>query len=755
MSSSMTIRRPRPASRWLEALPLGNGRIGAMVWGDPRRARFSLNDSTLWSGTPTTTQRWLTSAGDAAPIRERARELFEAGEIAQAQALLEGLGAAWSQAYQPVGELVVTLEPETPSVGSSTEDSERLLDLARGEHVVRTDDGEHLTLVSAADEVLVHAAPCAPGTRFALELTSPLVEEQRTADANGLTVVLRAPSDGVPTRHGDMAELAWDSEGASRVAVVVRTRAVDERLLVACAIVTTWQGLGQQPDRPLAEVLAEATEQAESALARGEQELRRRHREAPLPGLADVALELTGADPSSTAKAELLSTMFAFGRHLLASASRPGLPPATLQGLWNEQVLAPWNSNYTVNINLEMNHWAAGIAHVPGAAGALEGYVAMLRESGRETARRLYGARGWTVHHNSDPWGYTDPVEGDPKWATWPMGGLWLERELDSIASFSGEDPAVIAERRLPALREAAAFALDLLHDGPDGTLVTFPSTSPENEWITAGGEVVSLTEGSGMDRWLLREVLESLVAKAELLGRADDDVVAQAAAALERIPGPRVGADGRILEWHVDGPDEDEPTHRHVSHLGFEYPGAQHLAPELSDAVVRSMEARGDEATGWSLAWKTSLWARLHRPDKVQDLLQLFLRPAETADGERSGLYPNLFSAHPPFQIDGNIGIVAAIAECLVQSHRGEIELLPALAPILSTGTVRGLRARPGIEVDMDWERGALTALSLRAVGPGAVGVHRVRCGRQSIEVELSDQSPVEVDPALAGLRP
>ncbi|MGO3315200.1 MAG: glycoside hydrolase N-terminal domain-containing protein, partial [Brachybacterium tyrofermentans] len=250
MSSSMTIRRPRPASRWLEALPLGNGRIGAMVWGDPRRARFSLNDSTLWSGTPTTTQRWLTSAEDAAPIRERARELFEAGEIAQAQALLEGLGAAWSQAYQPVGELVVTLEPETPSAGSSTEDSERLLDLARGEHVVRTDDGEHLTLVSAADEVLVHAAPCAPGTRFALELTSPLVEEQRTADANGLTVVLRAPSDGVPTRHGDMAELAWDSEGASRVAVVVRTRAVDERLLVACAIVTTWQGLGRQPDRP-------------------------------------------------------------------------------------------------------------------------------------------------------------------------------------------------------------------------------------------------------------------------------------------------------------------------------------------------------------------------------------------------------------------------------------------------------------------------------------------------------------------------
>nr|WP_193119135.1 hypothetical protein [Brachybacterium tyrofermentans] len=254
------------------------------------------------------------------------------------------------------------------------------------------------------------------------------------------------------------------------------------------------------------------------------------------------------------------------------------------------------------------------------------------------------------------------------------------------------------------------------------------------------------------MDRWLLREVLESLVAKAQLLGRADDDVAARAAAALERIPEPRIGTDGRILEWHLDGVGEVEPTHRHVSHLGFEYPGAQHLAPELSEAVVRSMEARGDEATGWSLAWKTSLWARLHRPDKVQDLLQLFLRPAETADGERSGLYPNLFSAHPPFQIDGNIGIVAAIAECLVQSHRGEIELLPAPAPILSTGSVRGLRARPGIEVDMAWENGTLTALSLRAVGPGAVGMHRVRCGEHSVEVELTDQRAVRVE--VAALR-
>lgn len=746
MSSSTLIRRSCPATRWLEALPLGNGRIGAMVWGDPERARFSLNESTLWSGSPTTTQHWNT-AEEATGIRERARAQFLAGQVAEAQATLEGLGSSWSQAYQPVGELVVATTGGDEGGRGGRGGGERALDLARAEHSVRTEAGEHLTFVSVADDVLVHAAPVAPGAPTALEFTSPLVEERRQVDEHGLTTVLRAPSDGVPTRHDDMAELAWDPEGASRAAVVVRTRVEHGRLLVVCAIATTWQGLGEQPDRPVAEALTDATAQAEAALVRGERELRRRHEGTPLPGADAVGLELTGS-----AESELLSTMFAYGRHLLAASSRAGLPPANLQGIWNQQVLAPWNSNYTVNINLEMNHWAAGVAHVPGAAEALEGYVAMLRQAGRETARRLYGARGWTVHHNSDPWGYTDPVAGDPKWATWPMGGLWLERELDSLASFSGEDPAVLAERRLPALREAAAFALDLLHEGPDGTLVTFPSTSPENEWITADGAPVALTESSGMDRWLLREVFESLVAKAELLGVTDDDVVRRAAAALTRIPGPRIGADGRILEWHRDGADEVEPAHRHVSHLGFEYPGAQHLAPELSEAVTASMEARGDEATGWSLAWKTSLWARLHRPDKVQDLLQLFLRPAETEAGERSGLYPNLFSAHPPFQIDGNIGIVAAIAECLIQSHRGEIELLPAPAPILATGSVHGLRARPGIEVDMAWSDGALTALSLRAVGPGALGTHHIRLGERAMTIDLPDTQTVEVN--VAALR-
>src|SRR5699024_5297461 len=421
------LSRSGPAERWLEALPLGNGRLGAMVWGDPARPRFSLNESTLWSGAPGVDAPHRTPRREAEAALTRSRALFESGAVPEAQSEIERLGASWSQAYLPVGDLSVRLQPAAgaDATGAVPPPAERILDLHRAEHRVLAADGEHLTFASVADDVLVHAMPCSAGARPVLELDSPLQEEQREGGDGSLTVVLRAPSDVPGNQFRRSERIGWDPEGASRAAVVVRTRREGERLLVVCAIATTWQGLGRVPDRAVHEALEEATAQAEAALARGEQELRRRHRGRTLPGAHEVALQLSGY-----AEAELLATSFAYGRYLLASASRPGLPPATLQGLWNAQLEAPWSSNYTVNINLEMNHWAAGVAHVPDAAAALEQYVGLLREAGRETAHRLYGADGWVVHHNSDPWGYTEPVRGEPSWATWPMGGLWLEREL-------------------------------------------------------------------------------------------------------------------------------------------------------------------------------------------------------------------------------------------------------------------------------------------------------------------------------------
>ncbi len=722
------ITRTAPAARWLEALPLGNGRIGAMAWGEPAAARFGLNESTLWSGTPGVDLPHRTGADVAAAARAESRRLWEAGDVPGAERALGALGASWSQAYQPVGDLHVEVPGAVPGP--------RELDLDARLHRVRTAGGDHLSAVSAADEVLVHAVPLAAGDVIRVRLESPLHEEHRVELEDGLDVILRVPSDAPPGHAPGAPALVW-GEDASRAAVAVRWRREGERALLVCAIATSWRGLGERPDRPAAEVLAEAAATAEAALARGEEELLARH--ASTPGEDAFSLRLPGA--------ALLEEVVAYGRYLLGACSRPGLPPANLQGLWNAEVRAPWSSNYTTNINLEMNHWAAGTAHVPAAAAALEEYTALLRRTGRDTARRIYGAAGWAVHHNSDPWGYSDPVDGDARWAIWPMGGLWLELQLDDLARFSGLPAAEVAAQRLPALREAAAFALDLLHPADGDRLVTVPSTSPENQWCTPDGVRVALTEGSGMDRWLVRGVLSSLLAAAEVTGAPDDDLLARARAALPRVDGPRIGPDGRLLEWHTDL-EEPEPHHRHVSHLAPVYPGTEALAPGIEEAATASLLARGDEATGWSLAWKACLWARLHRPDKVEDLLTLFVRPAETADGERSGLYPNLFSAHPPFQMAANFGIVAAVAECLLQSHRGEIELLPAVPPLLANGSVRGLRARPGVAVDLDWAGGEPTRLVLRALGAGAAGEHRVSWGDRTLTVDLpADGTPVEPD--------
>lgn len=722
------ITRTAPAARWLEALPLGNGRIGAMAWGDPAAARFGLNESTLWSGTPGVDVPHRTGADVAAAARAESRRLWEAGDVPGAERALGALGASWSQAYQPVGDLHVEVPGAVPGP--------RELDLDARLHRVRTAGGDHLSAVSAADEVLVHAVPLAAGDVLRVRLESPQHEEHRAEREDGLDVILRVPSDAPPGHAPGAPALVW-GEDASRAAVAVRWRREGERALLVCAIATSWRGLGERPDRPAAEVLAEAAATAEAALARGEEELLARH--ASTPGEDGFSLRLPGA--------ALLEEVVGYGRYLLGACSRPGLPPANLQGLWNAEVRAPWSSNYTTNINLEMNHWAAGTAHVPAAAAALEEYTALLRRTGRDTARRIYGAAGWAVHHNSDPWGYSDPVDGDARWAIWPMGGLWLELQLDDLARFSGLPAAEVAAQRLPALREAAAFALDLLHPADGDRLVTVPSTSPENQWRTPDGVQVALTEGSGMDRWLVRGVLSSLLAAAEVTGAAEDDLLARARAALPRVDGPRIGPDGRLLEWHTDL-KEPEPHHRHVSHLAPVFPGTEALAPGIEEAATASLIARGDEATGWSLAWKACLWARLHRPDKVEDLLTLFVRPAETADGERSGLYPNLFSAHPPFQMDANFGIVAAVAECLLQSHRGEIELLPAVPPLLANGSVRGLRARPGVAVDLDWAGGEPTRLVLRALGAGAAGEHQVRWGDRTLTVDLpADGTPVEPD--------
>jgi alpha-L-fucosidase 2 len=469
-----------------------------------------------------------------------------------------------------------------------------------------------------------------------LDLSSPLVEERREETAGSLTVLLRAPSDLPPPDLREEHPIAWEGCGAMRAAVAVRSRREAGRLLVVCAIVTTWQGLGAAPDLDPGTALDRARAQAEAALDRGGQELRARHRARPLPGAEEVLLELTGSE-----EAEQLALAVARGRHLLAASSRPGLPPAsftTARDLEPHPSRAPTGGARASAAgdagSVRASPWAAGVAHVPDAVAALEEITGMLRESGRETAHRLYGADGWALHHRTDPWGYTDPSRGDATGTPWPLGGLWLERELDSLARFSGQDPVQIARSRFPALKEAVAFALCLLRESADGHLVTFPSTSPGSSWRTADGAATPLSEGTGGDRWLLRETAEHLMRAACLLDRRGDPVVQQAASVLELVPGVRIGADGLVAPWHSEclrtAPDPAPDLSSDLSHLGFLYPGEQPVTPKEERAAAATLAARedsdersGEGTDGRSLVWAACLWARLRRGDRVQALLE------------------------------------------------------------------------------------------------------------------------------------